>query len=236
MLLNSQFRKLWVLFHLTILIIISIFQMLEFYWSFLAEISNTHSLPLQILISLTEVWFIQWQSFSLCFDKSINMSPLSITLGHVFKGQEKYLEVLRIRGSLPILQAVIYTRVKVWHVSSIGWLTELFSIVLLPHSINSNDRETCTGSQKVCWVEDVCQENSMLNHGNMWRGDMGQKYFSVNSTLLCAKGKASSLSLFLSYQCDTEGIIYIQRDKAAETILRLVFSYFCTSVVSFAFF
>lgn len=40
------------------------------------------------------------------------MSALPITLGHAFKGQENYLKVLRIRGSLPILLAVIYTRVK----------------------------------------------------------------------------------------------------------------------------
>lgn len=65
-----------------------------------------------------------------------------------------------------------------------------------------------------------------------------KKCFSVNSTLPFAKGKAPSLALSLSYRCDTrqEGIIHIQRDKAAETILSLVFSYFCTSVVSFAFF
>lgn len=40
------------------------------------------------------------------------MSALSVTLGHAFKGQEIVLEVLRIRSSLPILEAVIYTRVK----------------------------------------------------------------------------------------------------------------------------
>lgn len=55
-----------------------------------------------------------------------------------------------------------------------------------------------------------------------------KKYFSVNSAVLCAKGKALSLALFLNYQCDTrqEGMICIQRDKAAKTILRLVFLYF----------
>ena len=53
----------------------------------------------------------------------MNMSALSITLGHAFKGQENYLEVLGIRSFLPILQAVIYTRAK-GLADFIYWLTD----------------------------------------------------------------------------------------------------------------
>lgn len=64
------------------------------------------------------------------------------------------------------------------------------------------------------------------------------KYVSVNSTLLLAKGKVSSLGVRLIYHCHIreEGIIHLQRDKAAEAVLRLASLYFQTLVVSFAFF
>ena len=42
----------------------------------------------------------------------MTMSALSITLDYAFKGQENCLEVLRIRSSLCVLQAVFYTEVN----------------------------------------------------------------------------------------------------------------------------
>lgn len=134
----------------------------------------------------------------------MNMSPLSITLDYAFKGWENCLDVLGIRSSLCVLQAVFYTEVNGLECFISCLDARALHTVLLPYNINSNSGDLHRLPKKsaewnkldirriLCWTMEIHE-----------RAIWDKMCFSVNSTLLWAKCRVPSLALLLSYQHQT---------------------------------